>query len=59
VNVVDVGTAVMVYVPLRAELFRPATTTESPAANVCATDVVTVYASTANLSFGIFGSEIS
>ena len=27
--------------------------------SLTATDVVTVYASTANLSFGIFGSEIS
>lgn len=26
---------------------------------ISATDVVTVYASTANLSFGVFGSEIS
>lgn len=27
--------------------------------SLAATDVVTVYASTANLSFGVFGSEIS
>lgn len=35
------------------------TTTITLGISLTATDVVTVYASTANLSFGVFGSEIS
>jgi hypothetical protein len=42
VKVVVVGTDTIVRVPLRAELVRPATTTESPTANACAVDVVIV-----------------
>jgi hypothetical protein len=42
VNVVVVGTVVIVYVPFKAVFVRPEITTESPAAIVCAVDVVIV-----------------
>ena len=47
------------YIAYDVALAANDTTALTLGITVTATDVVTVYASTANLSFGIFGSEIS
>ena len=47
------------YIAYDVALAANDTTALTLGITLTATDVVTVYASTANLSFGIFGSEIS
>ena len=47
------------YIAYDVALYANDTTALTLGITLTATDVVTVYASTANLSFGIFGSEIS
>jgi hypothetical protein len=47
------------YIAYDVTLLANDTTALTLGMTLTATDVVTVYASTANLSFGIFGSEIS
>ena len=47
------------YIAYDVALIANDTTALTLGITLTATDVITVYASTANLSFGIFGSEIS